>query len=84
MSGFLLLELVLHELCFNLEVRQLFSKTLGLDAQRFTFLLNLLHLTLHNDASFNRLVIFGFHVLQRRCSIACLTLKIIVGNFGVS
>lgn len=84
MSVLLLLQLVLKKLCFNFELSKLLSKTLGFDPELLSLLLAGTNLLLHHYAPFDGLIVFGFHIFQRRCSVAGLPFKIIVGHLHIS
>lgn len=73
-----LLDLVLQDLGFDPEIRQLFAQPLGVDAERLSFLLPNLDLFLHHDAPFNRLVVLGLHILEGGGGIAGLSFKVII------
>jgi hypothetical protein len=79
-----LLDLVLHQLGFNLELGKLLSQPLGFDAESLSFLLAHLDLLLHQDSSLNGLVELGLHVLERGGGVSRLAFEIIVGHLGVS
>jgi hypothetical protein len=58
------LELVLHDLCFNLEVAQFVAQSLCFDAELLALLFALLDLLLHQHSALDRLVELRLHVLQ--------------------
>jgi len=64
MPRFLLLDLVLEQLCLDLEIRKFLAQTLRLDTEFLSLLLAHLDLLLHHDASFDSLVVLGLHVLK--------------------
>jgi len=84
MAQLLLLNLILHQLCLDLELSELFAESLGVDSLVFSFLFAGFDLFVHHDTSLNGLVVFGFHILQRRSGITSLTLEIVIGHLGIS
>lgn len=83
-AGFLLLDLVLEKLGLDLEIGQLLTQALGLDAELLSLLLADFDLLLHHDPSLDGLVELGLHVLQRRGRVTRLSLIVIVGDLDVS
>ncbi|MDU7307035.1 MAG: hypothetical protein E7L41_22000, partial [Escherichia coli] len=66
----MLLDLVLHQLGLNLEVRQLLAQALRLDAEVLALLLAHLDLLLHHDGALDGLVLVGSHGVDRNDSAA--------------
>lgn len=83
MARLLLLDLVLQKLRFDLEVGELLAQALGFDAHVLSFLFSVLDLLLHHDATFDRLVKFGFDVLKGGRGVARLPFVIIIGDLDV-
>lgn len=77
-------QLLLRDLGLDLEVGQLVAQALGLDAQGFALSLANLDLLLEHDFALDGHVVLCLNVLERRCLVAGLALKVVVLHFDVA
>ena len=77
-------QLVLGDVCFDLQVREFVTQSLSLNPQGFSFLLAHLNLGFEHHRSFDGDVVFGLEILKRRRCISGLPLEIVVGNLNIS
>ena len=84
MARFLLPDLVLENLGFDLEVGEFFPQPLGFNAEVLSLLLANLDLLLHHDAPLDGDIVFGLQILQRRSRSPGLALKVVVGHLDVA
>lgn len=78
------LKLILHDLCFNLEVAELIAQTLRLDTERFALQLADLYFFFQHHGALDCDVEFGFEVFEGGGGVAGLALKIVVGDFDIA
>lgn len=78
------LELVLQDLGLDLEVGQLLSQPLCLYPEAFPLLLSNPDLLLHHDCSLDSCIILRLEIFQRRVSMPCLPLEVIICNFYIT
>jgi hypothetical protein len=77
-------QLLLHNLGFDAEIRQLVAQSLRLHAQCFALLLANLDLFVQHDGTLDCDIVLGLQIFKRRHLMARLALKVVILHLNVA